>query len=125
MAKEVKVKGVRNNAVYTKQYRTFRGVDFSKDASMVDDEHSPDARNLISDTDGFPEKRLGWRTILQFDAAINGVFSFGDEEKTHMIVHAVDKIYKLIGEKSEVIYSGVANNRSNGKYFKGKERSGN
>ena len=53
-------------AVYTKKYEKFRGVDFSCDASMVGDAHSPDAKNLIADAAGFPEKRPGWRTVENF-----------------------------------------------------------
>ena len=50
--------------IYTKKYGSFRGVDFSHDASMVDDTHSPEAKNLISDTSGFPEKRPGSRSAI-------------------------------------------------------------
>ncbi|MBQ8003984.1 MAG: hypothetical protein IJ299_02720, partial [Oscillospiraceae bacterium] len=87
MAKSSKL-NVSVNPVYTKKYETFRGVDFSCDASMVDDEHSPEAKNLISDTAGVPEKRLGWRTVENFGAHINGIFSFGNEDNQCMIIHA-------------------------------------
>ena len=111
---------VGQNTVYTKKYEKFRGVDFSRDASMVDDAHSPDAKNLISDTDGFPEKRLGWRTVQTLGERVNGIFSFGAEEEQCMIIHAGTSIYKLCdGELTELI-GGIANSRSQGKYFKGK-----
>ena len=106
--------------IYTKKYEKFRGVDFSRDASMVDDAHSPEAKNLISDTDGFPEKRLGWRTVQNFGARVNGIFSFGTEEEQCMIIHAGTSIYKLEdGEVTELL-DGIADSRSQGKYFKGK-----
>ena len=73
MAKKSKL-SVSANTIYTKKYESFRGVDFSKDEFMVDDEHSPYAKNLISDTDGFPEKRVGWRTLKNFGERINGVY---------------------------------------------------
>ncbi len=111
---------VSPNMVYTKAYEKFRGVDFSQDASMVDDEHSPYAQNLISDTDGFPEKRLGWRTVEAFEQRINGIFSFGSKENNCMVVHAGTSVYKLQdGEMTELI-TGIADARSQGKYFKGK-----
>ncbi len=111
---------VSPNTVYTKKYGNFRGVDFSRDASMVDDEHSPDAKNLISDTDGFPEKRLGWRTVQTLGARVNGIFSFGAEEEQCMVIHAGTSVYKIEdGEVTELI-GGVADARSQGRYFKGK-----
>ena len=119
MAKNIKL-SVAENDVYTKQYTTFRGVDFSKDASMVDDEHSPDAKNLISDKGGFPEKRPGWRTLNQLDGRINGIFSFGSNVDGCMVIHAGTKIYKLSGEELTLLKEGISDNRSIGKYFKGK-----
>ncbi|MBQ7054904.1 MAG: hypothetical protein IJN97_06745, partial [Oscillospiraceae bacterium] len=92
---------VSANTVYTKKYGSFRGVDFSHDASMVDDTHSPEAKNLISDTSGFPEKRLGWRSVENFGERINGIYSFGAEEASCMIIHAGTSVYKLEdGEKT-------------------------
>lgn len=112
---------VKENKVYVKNYRVFRGVDFSKDASMVDDEHSPEAINLISDVSGLPEKRLGWRSIASFDGRINGIFSFDGEGKKCRIVHAGDKLYKLSEEnEAELIKEGIADERSCAKYFKGR-----
>ncbi|MBQ8004639.1 MAG: hypothetical protein IJ299_06075, partial [Oscillospiraceae bacterium] len=75
---------------------------------------------LISDTAGVPEKRLGWRTVENFGAHINGIFSFGNEDNQCMIIHAGTSLYKLNnGEITELI-SGIANLPSQGRYFKGK-----
>ena len=63
-------------AIYTKKYGNFRGVDFSQSETMVDDSRSPHAVNLISDTGGFPEKRLGWRTLKKLDGRINGIYHY-------------------------------------------------
>ena len=113
-------KNQSQNTVYAKKYTSFLGVDFSKDASIVDDRRSPDAQNVISDLDGLPEKRVGWRVLENFEGRINGIFTFGAEEDLCTIVHAGDKIFKLRdGERTE-IYSGCADNISCGKYFKGK-----
>ncbi len=120
MAKNIKITGVSPNRTYTKKYETFRGVDFSKDASMVDDFHSPHAPNIIADSGGFPEKRLGWRTVGRFDARINGIFGFGDGENACTIVHSGTKIYRLCGGECEELLDGIADNISTAKYFKGK-----
>lgn len=119
MAKKSKLT-VSANTVYTKKYETFRGVDFSKDEFMVDDEHSPNAKNLISDTDGFPEKRIGWRTLKNFGVRINGVYSFDDGKNNCTVVHAGDKMYKISGDEETLLIEGIADAKSTGKYFKGK-----
>ena len=51
--------------VYTKRYSQFAGVDFSTDPAKIADSRSPHAVNLISDAGGYPEKRVGWRTLAQ------------------------------------------------------------
>ena len=87
---------------------------------MVDDARSPDAENVISDLDGFPEKRLGWRTLKTFDGKINGIFNFGDIENRYAVVHAGEKIYKVKDGVATEVYSGCADQKSCGKYFRGK-----
>ncbi|MBQ2742455.1 MAG: hypothetical protein IJF32_06590, partial [Oscillospiraceae bacterium] len=108
------------NAVYTKKYDTFRGVDFSRDASMVDDIHSPDAKNLISDTDGFPEKRVGWRTLSNLGGRINGIYGFDGDSCQCTLIHSGDKMYKFKDGEFSCLIEGIADSRSMGKYFKGK-----
>ena len=51
--------------IYTKRYDQFSGVDFSTDPAKIADSRSPHAPNLISDEGGYPEKRVGWRTLTQ------------------------------------------------------------
>ena len=87
---------------------------------MVDDSRSPDAENIISDLDGFPEKRIGWRTLLNFDGRINGIFRYGDYENSCTIVHAGNSIYKLSDGETSEIYSDCADSESQGEYFRGK-----
>jgi len=119
MARLTKLKGNPTNTMYAKTYSKFLGVDFSKDASMVDETRSPDAENIISDIDGFPEKRVGWREITKLQGRINGIFTFGDREERVTVVHAGEKIYKLSDGEAEVIFEGAADSRSQGKYFRG------
>lgn len=119
MAKKARI-GVSANKIFTKKYTSFRGVDFSCDASMVDDEHSPNAENLIADKNGFPEKRIGWRTIKQLDGRINGIFSFDNSEDECTLIHSGNKLYKLRGDELTLLLEGISDRKSTAKYFKGK-----
>ena len=47
----------------TKIYSRFRGVDFSTDATNIDDSRASDMLNMIADEAGFPSKRVGWRIL--------------------------------------------------------------
>lgn len=64
----------QQSSVKTARYTAFRGVDMSSDPTKVQSERSPYAPNLVSDSGGFPEKRVGWRTISSIDAPVNGLF---------------------------------------------------
>ena len=46
-----------------KIYSSFRGVDYSTDATNIDDSRAADMLNLIADEAGFPSKRVGWRVL--------------------------------------------------------------
>ncbi len=99
--------------VMLKRYSSFRGVDFSSDPSLVDDKRSPWAPNLISDAGGFPEKRLGWRTLHQMDAPVNGIFFFTRNGERHMLCHAGDKLYKIPDEgQPQLLRQGLYSHRS-------------
>lgn len=121
--------------VYTKKYDRFRGVDFSVSETMVDDSRSPHAVNVISDTGGFPEKRLGWRTLKVLDGRINGIWHYkglvreeaGEGAETtekvveSFIIHAGTKIYSWSGNEEEEpteLLSGINDATSTGKQFK-------
>ena len=117
-------------AIYTKKFTTFRGVDFSVSETMVDDSRSPRAVNLIADLNGFPEKRLGWRTIKKLSTRINGIFHYrgiikqgeGEAETEEIVdcfvVHAGDKIYRWNGEEETTeLLSGINDNISTGRLF--------
>ena len=115
--------------IYTHKYNTFRGVDFSLSETTVDDSRSPYAQNLISDTGGFPEKRLGWRTVQTLDGRINGIYHYRglvrqDDETEELvdryIIHAGTKIYSWSGseeDEPEELMSGVNDARSTGRCF--------
>ncbi len=127
MPKMTNIGNPTSPAIYTKKFTTFRGVDFSVSETMVDDSRSPYAVNVISDTGGFPEKRLGWRTLINLGARINGIYRYkgmvGEEDNERLvecfIIHAGDKIYKWSenGEATELL-SGINDAKSTARLFK-------
>ncbi len=121
MAKKSRIAKPSENAVYSVKYESFRGVDFSQDASMVDASHAPMAQNLISDTGGFPEKRVGWRSLKKFEGKINGLWRFEENEESGcFIVHAGRAIYRYSGgeDEPERLISDIADRKSFARYFK-------
>lgn len=136
MPKQVNLGTPTSPTIYTKKYGTFRGVDFSQSETMVDDSRSPHAVNVISDTGGFPEKRLGWRTLKILDGKINGIYHYKglvkqeaetEEEETtetvveKFIIHAGTKIYSWSGSEADEpteLLSGINDARSTGRCFK-------
>ena len=116
----IPTKGVTKHVT---KYQKFRGVDFSTDPSQIDKSRSPYSVNLISDTGGNPEKRLGWRELYTVESPINGLF-YGVIEKVGMfIVHGGTKLYKWDCSTAPVeIGTGYNNARSqmiamNGKFW--------
>lgn len=99
--------------VYTKNYNTFKGVDFSTDPANISPSRSPDALNLISDAGGYPEKRLGWRTLTTFTAKINGIHRLYKDSTEYIIVHSGTTLYRWTSTADPVsLYTGAANNKS-------------
>lgn len=83
---------------YKKSYGTFRGVDFSTDATQVADYRSPYSENLISDLAGFPEKRFGWRVLHEFGVQINGLhYAVLSDAVPRVFVHAGTNLYLADG----------------------------
>ena len=88
----------------------FRGVDLSSPAESVDPTRSPDAPNIMPGTDKKPAKRPGFTKLLQFNGAINGIFSLKSGGVEHFVVHAGTKIF--IDSPYSQIYSGVSSSES-------------
>ena len=99
-------------AVHLKRYSSFRGVDFSSDPSQVDDRRSPWAPNLISDAGGFPEKRLGWRTLHTFEGAVHGIFFFRSERGSFCLCHAGDRLWLWSENPPRLLREGLHQGRS-------------
>ena len=110
MPKYVAVKSTSAPTVNKTVYKEFRGVDFSTDPAQISNSRSPSAVNVISDSGGYPEKRLGWRTLSQYEGHINGIFFYDNGKENEMIVHAGTKIYR----NEDVIRENVHDGKSQG-----------
>ena len=95
-------------------YHTFRGVDLSTDPALVDTTRSPDAPNLISDTGGYPEKRLGWKTLVQQvdRQRVNGLHRFVSKSGEARVAHIGTVLYRWSDTELSVLREGVADQRS-------------
>lgn len=101
----------------TRQYRAFRGVDYATDESQIDASRSPSSINMISDAGGYPQKRLGWRTVHTLSGRINGIYPFKENDEIQMIVHAGTEICKVVGDAVTQLKTGVTNQSSTAFYF--------
>lgn len=93
--KRVSVPDFSSPSVITRQYRSFKGLDYSADESQIDGSRSPLAVNMISDAGGWPQKRLGWRVLRRYTGRINGIYPYRKDDGTiELIVHAGAAIYR-------------------------------
>lgn len=99
---------------YTTQYITFRGVDFASDPAKVEAVRSPVALNVVADVGGYPEKRVGWRTLHTIASQINGLFYFVDSNSVpRKVCHAGNSLYVFDdGSIGDPIYTHMNNARS-------------
>lgn len=85
-------------------YGKFIGVDFASDPTNVDLNRSPMAVNLVSDTSGFPEKRVGWRCLSflpNHPMPVNGIHRIIINGVEHMLVHCGQNLYRKDGNAWE------------------------
>ena len=104
----------------TSKYEKFKGADFTSDPSQIDASRSPWPLNLIADEGGFPEKRLGWRTVLTLTGQINGIYTLTVDESVYWILHHGGTISQVNIESGAVVAtlkSGINNARSQGFVF--------
>ena len=107
--------------LYTTLYSKFKGVDKASDPTNIDNSRSPYAPNLISDTDGFPEKRPGWRTLCQVEAPVNGIFWAMLKDTGYFLIHGGTRLYRWDGSGDPVqLKTGVTSHRSSGFVFQDK-----
>jgi hypothetical protein len=97
----------------TRNYRDFRGVDFSNRKDEVSLYHSPDALNLwknYKNTNGKAlETRPDIELLKEFSETIFGLFFYTVNGKKYRITHAGTNLYK----DDEVIYTKMAEHKSN------------
>ena len=108
----------------TVRYEKFKGVDFSTDPALISDSRSPLCKNLVCDAGGFPEKRLGWRTLLQQQGAVHGLYAHtaADGAKRYL-AHIGTHLYAYSGPftgEAQAVYEGLNDADSEGYAYKGK-----
>ncbi len=109
-----------------KVYQRFRGLDLSTDQTQIDDSRSPKMVNMISDSGGYPEVRVGWRTIHTFSGGgrVNSIYPFTLDGIKQKIVHVGTRLVRLVanaqgGYDEITLLSGLNDQISNGLYFGG------
>lgn len=101
--------------VRTTQYNQFKGVDMRTDPTKIDGSRSPYAPNLIVDSGGFPEKRLGWRVLTTIEQPVNGLFYAFLADTPLFIAHGGTKLYTWFeNEPPKVIKEDISNAKSTG-----------
>lgn len=108
----------------TALYGSFKGNDFSVDPSLVDKSRSPYAPNLISDTGGMPEKRLGWRVLHTLEQPVNGLWYGEINGQKTFIAHGGTKIYKCSATSTEIIKEGINNAKSSAFFMRSADDTG-
>lgn len=112
--------------LYVQSYANFRGVDFSNNPANVDEYHSPMCLNMISDENGYPVKRPGWRVLSNIadGSRINGIWFIrmqklpgsDQREKTNwvdvLLVHCGTKIYRLTENDGTYTATAIQNGSS-------------
>ncbi len=96
----------------TKVYDEFLGVDFSQDAILVDKRRSPYSVNMISDKSGQPEKRVGFKTLFEVEKPIFAMANGSIDGVEIILVHAKNKLYKIIDNEISLIYEGLNEEKS-------------
>ena len=87
---------------------TMLGIDYTSNATNVSKSQSPDAPNMIRDEPGKVRKRMGYLSIANYPARINGCYALN---KTALI-HAGNALYKLPDTETP-LYANLADARSN------------
>lgn len=98
----------------TRNYRNFRGVDYSNDE--VDVTRSPEAlnvwKNYKNNLGKCIETRPDIELIKTFDNTVFGLFFYKVGNTEMKIVHSGTKLYKLVEETQTIIYEGMMPSKS-------------
>lgn len=98
------------------EINTFLGADLTNEAGYISPLRSPDCPNIIRESSGKVRKWIGYRTVKQYDGAINGCHIFYKDNENKILYHAGTKLY----DGDTVLYQGMANNKSQSKQLNGK-----
>ena len=96
-------------------YENLKGVDFSRDASLVDRSRSPYCENMMPDESKSPVKRPGWQTKYNLEGTVHNIWFCTLNGKKYMLCHCGSKIYSL-GDTATVLKSGVTDGKGCGFY---------
>ena len=95
---------------YKTEYSSFKGVDLSSNPTQVDSARGAMGTvNLISDSGGFPEKRKGWRVLLNVEKPVNGLYRGIIKGKEYFLVHGGTRLYKWTENTLTELKSGLTN----------------
>jgi len=113
-----------NVRIKTSIYKTFKGVDFTTDPSLVDKSRSPMATNMISDEGGNPEKRPGYKRVCDFGSGkrVYGLYRAEFSGVQHYLAHVENKLCKWNPEAGTYTEFGVTFplNKSSAVFMNGK-----
>ena len=95
---------------YKTEYSKFKGVDLSSNPTQVDSTRGASGTvNLISDSGGFPEKRKGWRVLLNVEKPVNGLYRGIIKGREYFLVHGGTRLYKWTESALTELKSGLTN----------------
>lgn len=120
----IDIPGFSSPTVGKKEYTYFRGVDWSLHPIKIDDSRSPDMVNMIAAPEGYPVKRLGFRTVADFApyGRINGIWRGVDSAGSEIYyVHAGQSLLRTDGSFRDPVVLDVilADNKSTGFWVSG------
>ena len=100
-----------SGTLITRNYKNFKGVDFSSRKDEVSIYRSPDALNVwrnYSGTNGrCIETRPTIELLKEFDNTIFGIFFYEINRENHMIVHCGTKLYDIYKDERKIIFEGM------------------
>lgn len=97
---------------YKTEYSKFKGVDLSSNPTQVDSARGASGTvNLISDSGGFPEKRKGWRVLLNVEKPVNGLYRGIIKGKEYFLVHGGTRLYQWTDSSIKELKSGLTNGK--------------
>ena len=94
-----------SGSLITRNYKKFKGVDFSNRKDEVSLYRSPDALNVWKNYSGSNGRCIETRPTLEllseFDNTIFGIFFYEINQESHMIVHCGTKLYDVYKEEKK------------------------